>query len=170
MSPTGYAPRESGAQRREPTCILCGAALRHKYAFGARSIVYCRACQLGQLTPLPTDDELAALYGSRQYFEGTDQVGYADYSADAPQFARTFRAKITQLLRHGTVRDLLEIGCGPGYFLHEARRAGIPNVVGVDRNPWGVEEARRRDLEVYVGSLDVLRRERTFDAVVMLDL
>jgi SAM-dependent methyltransferase len=161
-APRGEAPRS--------TCLLCSGPQQHKYAFEARSIAYCPACQLGQLTPLPSDDELAALYGSRQYFEGTDRVGYAAYSADAPQLARTFRAKLTELLRHGTVSDLLEIGCGPGYFLREAQRAGIRNVVGVDRNPWGVEEARRNDLEAYVGSIDALSRARQFDAVVMLDL
>jgi methyltransferase family protein len=152
------------------TCLLCGGPQQHKYTFGGRAIVYCPACQFGQLTPLPSDGELAALYGSRQYFEGTDQVGYAAYSADAPQLARTFRAKLTELLRHGPVSDLLEIGCGPGYFLREARRAGIRNVVGIDRNPWGVQEARRNDLEAYVGSIAVLPRTRQFDAVVMLDL
>ena len=42
---------------------------------------------------MPTDAELSALYGSEAYFTGNDAVGYADYAADAPQLARTFRAK-----------------------------------------------------------------------------
>jgi SAM-dependent methyltransferase len=153
-----------------PFCILCAAPLAIKYDFGARALWYCAACRLGQLAPLPTEDELMRLYASRSYFEGSDGVGYADYTGDAPQLARTFRAKLDQLLQFGRVQDLLEIGCGPGLFLTEARAAGIAGAVGVDRNPWAIAEARRRGLEAHVGSIQVLPPERTFDAVVMLDL
>jgi 2-polyprenyl-3-methyl-5-hydroxy-6-metoxy-1,4-benzoquinol methylase len=152
------------------SCLLCAGALRRRHDFGEYSIAYCDSCQLGRLTPLPSEETLRALYGSRAYFEGVDGVGYADYEADAPQFARTFRAKLGALLRFGPVGDLLEIGCGPGYFLREARSAGVARPVGVDRNPWAIEEARRGGDEAHVGSIDVLAPERTFDAVVMLDL
>ena len=133
-------------------------------------MVYCRQCELGQLDPLPTDEELEALYGSRAYFEGSDGVGYAAYAEDAPQFARTFRGVVDRLLRHGPVHDLLEIGCGPGLFLAEAQRAGIAAALGIDRNPWAIEQLRGRGIEGYVGSLDAVPADRRFDAVVMLDL
>ncbi len=131
--------------------------------------MYCAGCQLGQLWPLPSEEQLAALYGSRDYFASADRAGYADYAAQAPEMARTFRAKLDRLLRHGPVGRLLEIGCGPGYFLREAACAGIAHPVGVDVNPWAVEEARRLGLDVFLGSLDVLPRGDTFDAAVMLD-
>jgi SAM-dependent methyltransferase len=151
-------------------CLLCSRPQRAAYDLGARMLVYCPSCQLGQLAPLPTDGELAALYGSEAYFTGNDAVGYADYVADAPQLARTFRAKLDLLFRHGRVDDLLEIGCGPGLFLAEALRAGVSRVVGVDPNPWAVDEARRRGLDVRLGSIEAVPAERRFDAVVMLDV
>jgi hypothetical protein len=151
-------------------CVLCGGPQAPRHAFGDRTLVYCRACRLGQLAPLPTEAELAALYGSRGYFEGGGRVGYADYRGDAPQLARTFAAKLARLARHGPIGSLAEIGCGPGYLLAAARAAGIPEVVGADRNPWAVAEARRRGCETYEGSVEALPAGRTFDAVVMLDL
>ena len=151
-------------------CPLCGGSLAPRYRFGARWIVYCRACRLGRLAPLPTEEELGALYASERYFAGSDRAGYADYARDAPQFARTFRAKVRLLLRYGAVHDLLEIGCGPGYFLREAERAGVARAIGVDRNSWAVEQARASGLTAFVGSIEALPRERMFDAVVMLDL
>ena len=151
-------------------CLLCRGPQVRRYRLGMRWLAYCRACQLGQLTPLPDEEELATLYASSQYFSGTDRVGYADYASDAPQFARTFRTKVQTLLRYGPVHDLMEIGCGPGYFLHQALAAGVPRAVGVDRNRWAVNEARQSGLEVYLGSLEAVPRERTFDAAVMLDL
>jgi SAM-dependent methyltransferase len=151
-------------------CILCAAPQAPRHVFGAWQVMYCRRCQLGQLAPLPSEGQLTALYGSRAYYEGTDAVGYADYQADAPQIARTFAAKLARLTRRRSVRALAEIGCGPGYLLDVARAAGIAEVVGVDRNPWAVEQARRRGLEAHVGSLEALPPGRAYDAVVMLDV
>jgi len=166
----GVRQEVEGINAGSARCFLCGAAMAFRHDFGAYTVVYCESCQLGRLSPLPTEEALRELYGSRAYFEGVDGVGYADYAGDAAQFARTFRAKLAALLRFGPVRDLLEIGCGPGYFLREARRAGVAHAVGLDRNPWAVEEVRRGGDEGRVGSIEDLPAERDYDAVVMLDL
>lgn len=155
----------------DDACALCGGAQATRYQLGSHRLLYCARCRLGQLSPLPTEDELRALYGSPGYFGGgADAVGYADYAADEPQHARSFRARLRWLLGHGPITDLLEIGCGPGLFLAEARRLGVANVVGVDPNPWAVEQARARGVEAYVGSVDAVDPSRRFDAVAMLDV
>lgn len=151
-------------------CGLCGGRMRPMYDFGRHAVVYCADCRLGRLAPMPGEHELDEVYASRAYFEGGGRVGYADYAGDAAQFARTFRDKLSNLRRFGHVTDLLEVGCGPGYFLLEARRAGIAGAVGVDRNPWAVEETRRRGFEAYLGSIAALPADRSFDAVVLLDV
>ena len=150
--------------------MLCGGAQRRRFQLGTHTLAFCDACRIGQLAPLPSGEELAALYASPAYFSGSDRLGYADYVHDAPQLTRTFRRKLALLLRHGAVEDLLEIGCGPGYFLRAARAAGVPRVVGVDRNPWAVEAARRDGLDVCIGSIDALPPQPRFDAAVMLDV
>ena len=150
-------------------CVLCGGPQRARYHLGSHRLLYCPRCKLGQLSPLPTDAELQALYASEEYFAG-DGAGYADYAADDPQHARSFRARLEWLLRSGPVDDLLEIGCGPGLFLVEARRLGVPHVVGVDPNPWAVAQARARGVEAHVGSIDAIDAGPRFDAIVMLDV
>ncbi len=150
-------------------CVLCGGPQRARYDLGTHRLLYCARCQLGQLSPLPTDDELQALYASQAYFAG-DGVGYADYAADALQHARSFRARLEWLLRTGPVDDLLEIGCGPGLFLVEAQRLGVPRVVGADLNPWAVAQARTRGVDAHVGSIEAIGASRRFDAIVMLDV
>jgi len=151
-------------------CFLCGGPQRTRSTLAARRVLYCPRCEIGQLAPLPTDEELAALYASEAYFRGGDAVGYADYAGDAAQHGRSFRRQAAWLLRHGAVADLLEIGCGPGLFLAEAARLGVARPIGVDLNPWAVQAARVRGLDVRVGSIDVLPTEPRFDAVVMLDV
>jgi 2-polyprenyl-3-methyl-5-hydroxy-6-metoxy-1,4-benzoquinol methylase len=151
-------------------CLLCGGPQQTRFTLAARGVLYCPQCQMGQLVPLPTDEELAALYASEAYFRGGDAVGYADYAGDAAQHARSFRRQAAWLLRHGAVADLLEIGCGPGLFLAEAARLGVARPLGVDLNPWAVEAARARGLDARVGSIDAVPSGQRFDAVVMLDV
>ncbi len=151
-------------------CFLCGGAQRTRFTLGERCLLYCAPCQLGQLAPLPTDAELAALYASQAYFEGSDRVGYADYVAQAPQHARSFRRQLEWLLARGPVHDLLEIGCGPGLFLTEARRLGVATTVGTDLNPWAVDAARARGLDARLGSIESVPATARFDAIVLLDV
>jgi len=151
-------------------CFLCGGPQRTRFALPGRHLLYCPRCQIGQLAPLPSDAELAALYASESYFRGGGDVGYADYVGDAPQQARSFRRQAEWLLRHGPIGDLLEIGCGPGVFLAEAARLGIARPIGVDVNPWAVAAARARGVDARVGSIDVIPPAERFDAVVMLDV
>jgi 2-polyprenyl-3-methyl-5-hydroxy-6-metoxy-1,4-benzoquinol methylase len=132
--------------------------------------MYCAACALGQLAPLPTDAELATLYDSPGYYEGDDTVGYAGYAADAPQLRRTFASKLAWLARSGPLDALAEIGCGPGYLLQVAREAGIRELVGVDHNPWAVEQVRAAGIAAHRGSVEALPAGRRYDAIAMLDL
>jgi 2-polyprenyl-3-methyl-5-hydroxy-6-metoxy-1,4-benzoquinol methylase len=151
-------------------CLLCGAPQVARHDFGRHRVMYCAVCALGQLAPLPTATELAALYDSPAYFEGDDAVGYAGYTADAPQLRRTFGAKLAWLARSGPLDALAEIGCGPGYLLQVAREAGVRELVGVDHNPWAVDQVRAAGIEAHRGSVEALPAGRRYDAVAMLDL
>jgi SAM-dependent methyltransferase len=153
-----------------PRCLLCGELSPPRHAFASHELRYCSRCRLGQLAPLPTDTELAALYGTRDYYECSDLVGYAGYVEAAPQLRRTFAAKLAWLRRSGPIASLAEIGCGPGYLLEVARDLGIRDLAGVDRNPWAVEQARAQGLDVRRGSVEVLPAAGRYDAIVMLDL
>lgn len=160
----------TGATGTAAACLLCNGRISLLHRFGERSVYYCRSCEFGQLEPLPVEDELRRLYGSHEYFEGSDQVGYASYTEDAPQFARTFRHKVRELLACAPIRDLLEIGCGPGYFLAAAEEAGIANAVGIDLNPAAIELARAAGHRAEVGTIEQLERGRKYDAVAMFDV
>ncbi|MGZ5971137.1 MAG: class I SAM-dependent methyltransferase [Polyangiales bacterium] len=48
-------------------------------------------------------------------------------------------------------REVLEVGCGTGLILRELAKAAR-HAVGVDLSPGMLEHARRRELEVYLGS------------------
>ncbi len=62
----------------------------------------------------------------------------------------TFRKTNNQIKRdflaHWVHRGatVLDVGCGQGGDIHKWRHVGVKRLVGVDPNPWAIEEARRR--------------------------
>jgi SAM-dependent methyltransferase len=65
---------------------------------------------------------------------------------------------------------LLDIGCGPGYFLEEARSLGW-NPIGIEPSRSKVEFAAERGLEVLQGTADDIRAltDGEFDVVTFWD-
>ena len=62
---------------------------------------------------------------------------------------------------------LLEVGCGSGAFLKSMRELGW-RAEGVDFDPAAVDEARKKDLLVHLGTLKAQQfSENSFDAIVM---
>jgi ubiquinone/menaquinone biosynthesis C-methylase UbiE len=64
---------------------------------------------------------------------------------------------------------VLDVGCGTGMMLHEARDAGHRGrLCGLDPAPGMLERARRRtDIEWTLGDLDAVAWEAAFDLIVM---
>ncbi len=96
------------------------------------TIAKCQNCQLTQVSPVPSDEELNLHYQNPAYFEGEESQGYKNYAdmkkALQPFFARRLR-EIKQALPSG--KTLLDFGCAAGYFLEMARHDGW-KIAGVE--------------------------------------
>lgn len=90
-------------------------------------MVRCSGCGLVYSDPILPSDQINRLYQKSRFT-------YTDRSAD---LVKTYGYYLKQLDRHKTKKNrLLEIGCGNGFFLQEARRQGY-------RQVWGVEPSRQ---------------------------
>jgi SAM-dependent methyltransferase len=105
--------------------------------------VRCTGCSLGHLESLPEAPAAAARFGPR-YFAGEEAGHYPAYGADEPVHRRNARRVLERVapVRAPGAR-LLDVGCGYGFLLDEARRAGWA-VAGVDISEHARDEARAR--------------------------
>lgn len=105
-------------------CHVCGAALREEHADATLSVFRCGACEHRQAR------HLRAATGD--YYEHTPQAPafLASLEETRRRQARELLARVTP--RVGTAAPWLDFGCGRGWFLDEAARAGRPALAGFD--------------------------------------
>lgn len=132
-------------------------------------IVACVRCGLVRRDPIPSRDQLLAIYRSPDYFRisAPGAIGYGDYYADEvvyrPYFRRTFRLLERFRKPPGA---LLEVGCAAGFALDEARQRGW-DVEGLEVAPDAVAFAREvLGLPVRQGGVENLPGAPRWDVIV----
>ena len=128
------------------TCGICGESdavtLARPYDLysGERfTIIACRACGLGRLSPRPTPSEIGRYYHA-DYFPFTRTRGLL-HRLQTMQWRATARL----LARHARVNGpVLEFGCGTGDILNLVQRATNRDAHGLDFSATAVTEAKAR--------------------------
>jgi 2-polyprenyl-3-methyl-5-hydroxy-6-metoxy-1,4-benzoquinol methylase len=154
-------------------CATCSASsTRELYLKMGYAIARCERCGLVYANPRAPHDKILARY-SREYFwnEYLPSLGVTDGRYDLGQFDLRYRAILEMIALRTAGRRLVEIGCGAGFFLNAAARAGW-QVEGIELS----EEASRFATD----RLDLpIRRERaenaqiapgSFDVAAMFDV
>ncbi len=141
------APRTCPACNRTPRCAL--------RLTNGEWLLQCPRCLLAWWD-WPAF-EPAALY-DESYFRGAGtSKGYDDYAALEPGLRRTARARLRRIARllgdPPVGRRLLELGCGTGVFLSEARDAGW-EVAGVEVSAYAADQASARGLHVLAQAVE----------------
>jgi SAM-dependent methyltransferase len=126
-------------------------------------IVRCLECGLLRSDPVASVDVVSDLY-TRSAFH---------YGAESTNLAHTYGRYLAELERYGRATEaLLEIGCGNGFFLEEARRHGYGVVRGVEPSADAVAHAPPALREAIV--VDVMREglfdEQSFDAICLFQV
>jgi len=102
------------------------------YTFSARrkrkrehyQIVLCKGCSLVRSNPVHDENTINSLYRSSLLI----------YSEEIPYVSSTYASLLTNFISiyKLNIHSLLEIGCGPGFFLEKTIDLGIPEVVGFE--------------------------------------
>ena len=152
-------------------CPLCNSRDRKATSAGrdGLGVVRCRSCGLLFLSPRLREDRMMAHYRDPSYFEG-NECGYSSYAGQERSLRLTFRHLLGSLDRRGlTGGTLLEVGCGHGYFLDEAR-SYAERRVGTDLSEVAATVARGFADEVWCGGLEAVPAGERFDLVVALQV
>lgn len=128
-------------------CPLCQHPASFKFQKGERKFFSCRFCQAQFIWPFPSVAELKNFYQGDYWknksFRGESALGYASYLAEKDSFldyfGKVFRQIENFFPKPGRV---LDIGCGPGFFLKVAKDKGW-QIWGVDLSPKAVEKSRQ---------------------------
>ncbi len=131
----------------------------------------CHDCGFQMTNPQPEDEMLAAIYSST-YFLGDQTTDTTEKIARMKQATARRYLKDIARYRGRTGGLLLEIGCGHGDFLIEARREGY-QLAAVEYSPSAGQTAQNRvpEAEVHIGLLeDAPFSPASFDICVLCDV
>lgn len=146
----------------------------------------CRSCSLMFQQPQPPDDVLKAIYHDAYALENSFGENRETFSRMkelmAMRYLEFFQENLLarQMIDGAATRrrmsfqglKLLEVGCGSGHFLSEARKAGF-EVQGIEISPHAAKIAGEKiGLEaVSVGSLETVAfKAESFDICVLIDV
>jgi SAM-dependent methyltransferase len=122
-------------------CRICSsAAIARRFRFERYDVLRCATCDVEFLDPQPDDATLAAIY-TEDYFFARD--GEEDRERHARLKAASARRTLDLLPPPAAGTRLLDVGCGTGDFLIEARARGYV-VSGVEFSPSSAATAAAR--------------------------
>jgi len=129
-------------------------------------LVRCKDCGLVFTNPRPLEAENADYYKSPDYISHTNSTKGIIGILYKRIRKLNLKRKINVLRKHDSGKNILDIGCGTGYFPKAANEAGY-HVVGVEPDPDALRFAKENNkIEVYpLGMLDAFKEP--FDSVTM---
>jgi SAM-dependent methyltransferase len=152
-----------------PDCPLCGGHRRDARAVAAFDpfrVARCADCGFAFLCPRPTERSLRSLYESEAYYASGTNAGYSDYAIQETALRATFARVMRVLARRGLAGgSLLEVGCGFGFLLDEAR-GWFARRDGTEIAKPALAAAAHRADDVFRGGIESVPEGRRYDVVL----
>lgn len=140
------------------SCLLCGSKTLRNFFGDEHFLVQCKNCLLTFSKIEPDDEELKNFYYDYPSYEELSSVTLKRYN-DILDRLETFR----------NTNNLLETGCGYGYFLEEAKKRNW-NVYGTELSVKAIEKCRGKNIYVSDNLNEFEKKSIQFDAIVSLEV
>jgi SAM-dependent methyltransferase len=157
------------AAKRCPLCsgeasLLYSDCFDFEYFVESSAQFYrCTDCGFVLMDPLPTRTELSELYPADYHNFDPPSNGISRLLLD--RYYEHQSALCRRRMAEGG--SFLEIGCAAGDILERMQRSGHHDVRGIEISREACEQAWKRDLNVFHGTLDEFESDDKFDLVFM---
>lgn len=145
--------------------------MRVRFDFSPFRVVACNNCSLNFLSPRLTEATMLRLYQQQNYFKSAvPGQGYDEYLDVRQNWHRSFARRLRQIQKYRPGGRVLDVGCGPGFFLEAAAHMGY-DVWGIDPSAYIVGVAQERfGARVRQGTIHTVDFEKSsFDVIVAFD-
>jgi len=100
---------------------------------------------------------------------------HASPKMDSPEDSRYFRSNFEGYIPRNKKAQILDIGCGAGYFLQDVQARGYKNFFGIDISEQQIAFCKSKNLGDHVTRVDdvvrfLTKRKGTFDFIIMNDV
>ncbi len=130
---------------RHTKCILCNHVDLKQLPiyYSAKGLVKCTNCGLVFMEKIPTDEELNSYYKTYAYENNSDI---------SPITIDSYNTLLDQFEKYRSNNRILDVGCGKGDFLNEAKKRGW-EVYGTEYSQKALEICRGNGLNMKQGKL-----------------
>ena len=152
-------------------CPLCAEGVKKQETLRVSpfAVFQCCTCGMSYLSPRLVERQVRRLYESDSYYED-DCHGYTNYRLQEQGMRATYKGLLRRLSEAGkTGGSLLEVGCGYGYFLSEARDY-FSTREGTEFSTAALDIAARVSDRVYRGGIESVPAEGRYSVVAAIQV
>lgn len=154
-------PDQHSIDRSHPHCPLCLSKELKPFQPGKYSgiLTNCKHCKLIFSTAFPTENELNTFYNS-----------YPDYPELSPLTIKRYHEILDSLEKFRKTNRLMDVGCGHGHFLEEAKKRGW-EVYGTEFTEKAIRICESKGIKMELGELnDNTFKGITFDVITSIEV
>ena len=129
-------------------------------------IIDCYLCGFIHAVPFISKKDLENFYSKKFYNQKRKKNYFKDQEKDKIWWEKIFNERIDTfekiLKKKGTI---LDVGCGPGFFLKYAKKRGW-KTIGIEPSKNAVDFAKKKlGLKVSIGNFDLLKKYKNIDVI-----
>lgn len=141
------------------SCLICSSdKLPHLKNYEKAFLVKCKNCGFVFSKKIPSSDELKKFYD-----------GYGQYEYVSPITINRYKEILLYLEKYRSTNNILDIGCGTGIFLEEAKKLGW-NVFGTEYGDDKIKQCTQKGISMNQGILDKNNYKDKFDIITSFEV